>query len=78
LPAGHARVVPATDLALKHIGRPVPNAALLGAFAALTGVVHLHSVAAAIHEAFPGKIGEANVAAAMAAYQAVAQTAAAA
>ena len=37
-----ARVVavPATELALRHVGRPVPNAALLGAFAALTGVVY--------------------------------------
>ena len=41
LPAGHAVTVPATELALKHIGRPVPNAALLGAFAALTGTVRL-------------------------------------
>ena len=30
-------IVPATELALKHVGRPLPNAALLGAFAALTG-----------------------------------------
>ena len=30
--------VPATELALKHVGRPAPNAALLGAFAALSGV----------------------------------------
>jgi pyruvate ferredoxin oxidoreductase gamma subunit len=62
---GHARVLAASELALKHIGRPVPNAALLGAFAALTGIVHLHSVATAIREAFPGKVGEANVAAAI-------------
>ena len=41
LPRGHAVTVPATELALKHVGRPVPNAALLGAFAALTGVVRL-------------------------------------
>ena len=41
LPAGHAVTVPATELALKHVGRPVPNAALLGAFAALTGMVRL-------------------------------------
>ena len=67
LPAGHARVVPATELALKHVGRPLPNAALLGAFAALTGIVHLHSVAAAIRQAFPGAIADANVAAATAA-----------
>ena len=77
-PNGHARVVPASELALKHIGRPVPNAALLGAFAALTGIVHLHSVASAIKQAFSGKLAEANIAAASAAYDAVATAAAAA
>jgi pyruvate ferredoxin oxidoreductase gamma subunit len=63
---------------LKHIGRPFPNAALLGAFAALTGRVHLHSVATAFRQAFPGKLGEANVAAATAAYDAIGAAAAAA
>lgn len=72
LPAGHAVTVPATELALKYIGRPVPNAALLGAFAALTGVVRLDSVAKAIREEFPGKIGDANIAAATEAHNAVA------
>ncbi len=72
LPADHARAVPASELAIKHVNRPVPNAALLGAFAALTSIVHLESVTAAIRQAFPGKIGEANVAAATAAYQALA------
>lgn len=71
LPAGHAVTVPATELALKHIGRPVPNAALLGAFAALTGMVRLESVAKAIHEAFPGAMGDANIAAATEAHDAV-------
>jgi pyruvate ferredoxin oxidoreductase gamma subunit len=78
LPSGRARLVPASELALKYVGRPVPNAALLGAFAALTGLVHLHSVAAAIRQAFPGKIGDANVAAATAAYEAIAAAPAAA
>ena len=77
LPAGHARLVPASELAVKHIGRPVPNAALLGAFAALTGLVHLHSVAAAIRQAFPGQIGDANIAAATATYETIAASAAA-
>lgn len=78
LPSGHARTVPATELALRHIGRPVPNAALLGAFAALTGMVHLHSVATAIRQAFSGKVGDANVIAATAAYELVAAASAAA
>jgi pyruvate ferredoxin oxidoreductase gamma subunit len=72
LPAGHILAVPASEFAQKHIGRPLPNAALLGAFAALTGVVHLASVAAAIREAFPEKIAEGNVAAATAAHDFVA------
>jgi pyruvate ferredoxin oxidoreductase gamma subunit len=72
LPAGHVLTVSASELALKHVGRPLPNAALLGAFARLTGIIHLKSVAAAIREAFPTKIAEANVAAATAAHDAVA------
>jgi len=78
LPKGHARTVNATELALKHVGRPLPNAALLGAFAALTGVVHLKSVVDAIRQAFPGKIGDANVAAATAAHDALVREQAAA
>ncbi len=69
LPSGHAVIVPATELALKHVGRPVPNAALLGAFAALTPHVHLDTVKRAIEETFPGKIGAANVAASEEAYE---------
>ena len=69
LPKGHAVIVPATEIAMKHVGRPVPNAALLGAFAALTQFVHLDSVEHAIGEAFPGKIGAANIAAARQAHE---------
>jgi len=58
--------VPATELAREHLGRPLPNAALLGAFAALTGVVSLESVVQAIVERFPGRVGEANAGAARA------------
>jgi pyruvate ferredoxin oxidoreductase gamma subunit len=68
LPKGQAMTVPATELALKHVGRPLPNAALLGAFAALTDFVQLSSVKRAIEEAFPGKTGAANAAAAAEAY----------
>jgi pyruvate ferredoxin oxidoreductase gamma subunit len=57
-------VLPATLLAMRHVGRPVPNAALLGGFAAITGAVRLESVIAAIREKFPAAIAERNVAAA--------------
>jgi len=69
LPKGHTMIVPATEFALKHVGRPFPNAGLLGAFAALTKFVHIDSVKRAIEEALPDKIGAANVAAAMEAYE---------
>jgi pyruvate ferredoxin oxidoreductase gamma subunit len=61
--------VPATELAREHLGRPLPNAALLGGFAALTGSVSLDAIATAIRERFPGSTGERNAAAAAAAYQ---------
>ena len=60
--------VPATEVALQHVGRPLPNAALLGGFAALSGRISLDSVAAAIREKFDGKVAEGNVAAAREAY----------
>lgn len=65
--------VPATDFAREHLGRPLPNAALLGGFAALTGVVSLDSVVSAIRQRFPGKVGDANGRAATAAYEYVVQ-----
>ena len=61
--------LPATELALKHVGRAVPNAALLGGFAAITGVIRLDSVIAAILEKFPRTIADRNVAAAKEAYE---------
>ena len=67
-------VVPAGQIALEWIGRPLPNAALLGAFAGLTGQVSLEGVEHAIRAAFPTAIAEANVAAARAAYAYVATT----
>ncbi|HTX84822.1 MAG TPA: 2-oxoacid:acceptor oxidoreductase family protein [Streptosporangiaceae bacterium] len=65
------QTVPATELALQHVGRPVPNAALLGGFAALTGLVSIDAVEAAVRDRFSGPIAEGNAAAARAAYDAV-------
>lgn len=62
-----ARTAPATELAREILGRPLPNAALLGAFATLTGIVAIDSVAAAISQRFGGELGAANVQAAYAA-----------
>src|SRR5512137_2259462 len=38
-PPERLHTVPATEIALKRVGRPLPNAALLGAFAAATGLI---------------------------------------
>jgi pyruvate ferredoxin oxidoreductase gamma subunit len=70
-PQGHVCTVPASEIALARIGRPLPNAALLGGFAAMTRQIAFESVAAAIRQKFRDKVAEANVAAAQAAYAAV-------
>ncbi len=67
LPAGRVATVAATDLARAHLGRPLPNAAMLGAFAVFTGAVTVPAVLRAIRERFPGPLAEANAAAALAA-----------
>jgi pyruvate ferredoxin oxidoreductase gamma subunit len=60
--------VPATEIALKHLGRPLPNAVLLGGFAALSGLITLDAVSHAIGEKFSGKVAASNVAAAAEAF----------
>ncbi len=63
------RTLPASEIALRHVGRPLPNAALLGGFAAVSSQVSLDSVTAAIRSKFSGKIADGNAAAASAAYR---------
>ena len=65
--------VPASEFAHEFIGRPLPNAALLGGFAAETRQVALDSVLRAIEERFPKAVAEANIKAAQAAYDFVAK-----
>jgi pyruvate ferredoxin oxidoreductase gamma subunit len=63
--------VPATEISIKHLGRPIPNAPLLGGFAAISGMIRLESVIKAINSKFSGKVAEGNIAAATDAYQTV-------
>jgi pyruvate ferredoxin oxidoreductase gamma subunit len=58
------QAVPATQFARELLGRPLPNAAVLGAFAAQSDAVSLGSVTRAIGERFGGTVGEGNIAAA--------------
>jgi len=55
--------IPATEIALEIIGRPIPNAIMIGAFCSITGLVSIGAVQEAIMEKFPGRVGENNVAA---------------
>jgi pyruvate ferredoxin oxidoreductase gamma subunit len=66
--------VRATEIAITHVGRAVPNVPLLGAFAAITGQVRLESVIAAIRKKFPHAVAEQNVAAAAQAFEIVGKT----
>ncbi|MDH5666413.1 MAG: 2-oxoacid:acceptor oxidoreductase family protein [Nitrospira sp.] len=69
MPPGHVCVVPASDISLHHMQRPIANTPLLGAFAALTEIVDLASVQSAIRVKFTGELGRANAAAAQEGYE---------
>jgi pyruvate ferredoxin oxidoreductase gamma subunit len=60
--------VPASSLALTHLGRPLPGAPLLAGFAALTAMISLDSLVAAIDDRFAGPVAEGNATAARAAF----------
>jgi len=54
-------VVPATDIAMKTIGRPLANTALIGAFAAATAELDLDSLLEVINKRFTGKAQQGNI-----------------
>jgi len=58
------RTLAATEIALKHVGRPVPNVPLLAGLAAMSRMLRIDSVCAAIRQKFPYAVAERNVAAA--------------
>ncbi len=68
--------VPATEVAQRHLGKALPNAALLGGFSALTAMVGIASVGAAIAKRFgPGTaVTQRNVAAAEEVFRRARQT----
>jgi pyruvate ferredoxin oxidoreductase gamma subunit len=76
LPPGNVVTLPATEIAMKHLGRPLPNAVLLGGFAAQTGIITLAAVIHAIRDKFSGAVADRNAAAASEAYDMLAKEAA--
>lgn len=61
--------VPASEIAMRLVGRPKPNAALLGGLAALTGIIELEHVSDAIRERFPERLANMNIEAATEAFE---------
>lgn len=73
-PAGRVMTVPATNIAKEHIGRPVPNAVLLGGLGAITGRFDPAAISSGLRRKFSGRVAEGNIAAAQAAYELVLAT----
>jgi len=63
-PSQRVFVVPANDIALETIGRPLGNTVLLGAYAAATNEIDLDNLLEAIKKRFSGKVQEGNIQAA--------------
>jgi 2-oxoacid:acceptor oxidoreductase gamma subunit (pyruvate/2-ketoisovalerate family) len=59
---GRIWTVPATEVAVRILGRPITNTAMLGAVAHVTGIVKLESIEKVVKERFRGNIAEKNVA----------------
>jgi 2-oxoacid:acceptor oxidoreductase gamma subunit (pyruvate/2-ketoisovalerate family) len=68
---GKAWSVPATDIAIKILGMPITNTAMLGAVAHVTGIVNLKSVEKIVNERFRRDIAEKNFAVIKEAYEEV-------
>ena len=64
------RTLPATEIALRHVGRAVPNVPLLAGFAALTHMIALESIIKAVEDKFPAALAARNVLAARDAFAA--------
>lgn len=69
----HVLAVPANRIALEHLGRPLPHAALLGSLAVLTGVVTMPSLLQAFEDRFAPEVAQANAACAVAATEVLAR-----
>jgi 2-oxoacid:acceptor oxidoreductase gamma subunit (pyruvate/2-ketoisovalerate family) len=63
--------VPATDIAIKVLGAPITNTALLGAVARVTGIVSLESIEKIVRERFRKDIAEKNLVVVKEAYREV-------
>jgi 2-oxoacid:acceptor oxidoreductase gamma subunit (pyruvate/2-ketoisovalerate family) len=58
---GTVWTVPATDIAMRILGRFITNTAMLGVVARATQMVKMESIEKALHERFPGPLAEKNM-----------------
>ena len=58
---GTVWTIPATDLAMRILGRAITNTAMLGVVARATGVVKMDSIEKAVKDRFPGPLAEKNM-----------------
>jgi 2-oxoacid:acceptor oxidoreductase gamma subunit (pyruvate/2-ketoisovalerate family) len=58
---GTVWTVPATDIAMRILGRFITNTAMLGAVARATEMVKMESIEKALHERFPDPLAEKNM-----------------
>ncbi len=54
--------IPATEIAIRILGRPITNTAMLGAFARVTGTINLESIEKVVKERFRQDVAEKNFA----------------
>jgi pyruvate ferredoxin oxidoreductase gamma subunit len=63
-----AVTVPATQIAMDELKRPIMNTAIMGAFAGISGTISFDAIERSIRHRFPGEMAEPNVRAARRAY----------
>ena len=54
-------LIPANNIAMEVLGRPLGNTVLLGAFAKATGLIKIDSLISAIEKKFSGKVKDQNI-----------------
>ncbi|MEM3356494.1 MAG: 2-oxoacid:acceptor oxidoreductase family protein [Candidatus Bathyarchaeia archaeon] len=68
---GKVWVIPATEIAIKILGMPITNTAMLGAVARVTGIVSLESIEKVVKDRFRKDVAEKNFAVIKEAYEGV-------
>ncbi len=63
--------IDATSIALRNLGRPIMNTALLGAFSGSTGMIKIDDLKEVLLRRFSGDVGDKNVKSAKEAYEKV-------